>query len=87
MRPRALGVETALNQVSKQRLRDAAVLGVAFPNAQNLLLPPAVDAQSDQDQMVSKVDAIDHHDGKVTIAQRRRQPGRHLLRRHRHAPS
>ncbi len=42
--PSALRVKAALDEVSKQRLRDAAVLRIAFPKAQNLLLPLTVDA-------------------------------------------
>ena len=34
--------------------------------------------------MVPEMDPVDHHDGEVTIPERSRQPGRHLLRRERY---
>jgi hypothetical protein len=43
-----LWVETPLDEVSQQGLGHTAVLRVAFPKAQNLLLPLEIDAQGDQ---------------------------------------
>jgi len=51
---------------------------------QNLLLSLEVDPQSDQDQIITHMDTVDHDDREVTITERCRQPTRHLLRRHRY---
>jgi hypothetical protein len=80
----SLGVEATVHQISQQRFGDAAVLRVAFSEAQNLLLSLEIDPQSDQHHMVAQVDPVDHDDGKMSISQWRGEPLRHLLRRHGH---
>ena len=76
--------QATINEIAEQGFGHAAVLRVALPEAQNLLLTLGIDAQSDQHRVITQDDPVDHDDREVTVAQRRRQPGSQLLRRHGH---
>ena len=80
--PRPVWIHPAVEEVAQQRLGHVAVLGVTFPQAQNLLLALRIDAQGDHHRMVAQDDPIDHHDREVAIPERCGQPVRQLLRGH-----
>ena len=78
-----LRIEPSVEQIPEQLLGDLAILGRPLAKAEHVLRSVGIDAQDDQHRVIAEDDAIDHEHPKVQVAQRGREPGRHLPLRER----
>jgi hypothetical protein len=72
--PRTIGIEPSIDQIAEQRAHDPAGLGGALAQPQHVLVSLGVDAQGHQDDAVTEVDAIGHHDWQIQFLDRPTQP-------------
>ena len=82
--PRALGIETAIDQVVEQGLHRGRVLPPALGQTQHVFLAARIDANRRHHHVIADMKPVDPHHQKIQFVQRARQPGLQLRSRQRH---
>src|SRR5947209_11600300 len=67
--PRLLNVQASLDEVAGQRVAHRFVLSGAFPQAERVLAPRGIDAQSDYHAVLRDLDAVDVDGHQIQLAE------------------